>query len=504
MKKKAILGVGFTLLLVFIVLFGLQYTYYQRVISIRKEQTRQMAKEALAEVAGDIELRELIRYLNLELNASVIQGQIPSPIHLPYRHQQEKKATLTGIEAIDGNSCETFEDSELPAISNRMMQTYLRRRDHLDEYMLRHLYEEYSYDSIPQLINPRFMTQQLRTRLDSKGVCEAYNIMLCDAKGRKLYEFTQPGMLQKDRNTEDVVIQRLFVKQSNPNQMTPFLRLTLDFSPSRSEMLSFALPGLISTIFVLILGGFVITILVRHLSFQSMKTSFINNMTHELKTPVSSIKLASGRLRDRDVIEQPEKRSKFISIIEHETGRMQLLIDKVLQFSVLDGKTNPMPLRELELNEILLPVAEIYTAHAQNKGGDLTLDLEAYDTWIKANKVHLTNVIFNLLDNSVKYAHPDRPLQLRLATENVESYIKIVVEDNGIGIPKDSLKKVFERYYRVPTGHRHDVKGFGLGLAYVASVIKQFDGRIYAESKPEGGTRIVIKLPVSQGSYMSQ
>ncbi|MDO4691738.1 MAG: HAMP domain-containing sensor histidine kinase [Porphyromonadaceae bacterium] len=500
MKKKAIWGVGFTLLLVFVVLFGLQYTYYQRVISIRKEQTRQMAKEVLAEVAGDIELRELIRYLNLQLGTSAVLGQSESPIHLPYRHQQEKKATIvTDDQAIDGNSSETYEDSELPAISNRMMQAYLMRRDHLDEYILRHIYEEYSYDSIPQLINPRFLTQQLRTRLDSKGVCEAYNIILCDARGRKLYEFTQPGMLQKKRDTEDVVIQRLFVKQGNPNQLTPFLRLTLDFSPSRSEMLSFALPGVISTIFVLILGCFVIVILVRHLSFHSMKTSFINNMTHELKTPVSSIKLASSRLREQEIIENPDKRRRFISIIEHETGRMQLLIDKVLQFSVLDSKTDPMPLKELELNEILLPVAEIYTAHAQNKGGDLTLDLEAYDTWIKANRVHLTNVIFNLLDNSVKYAHPDRPLQLRLATENVESYIKIVVEDNGIGIPKESLKKVFDRYYRVPTGHRHDVKGFGLGLAYVASVIRQFDGRIYAESGSEGGTRMVIKLPVSKG-----
>lgn len=497
-RKKAIWSVGVTLLLVFVVLFGLQYTYYQRVVSIRKEQTRQMAKEALSDVAQDIELQEFVRYLNKELSGSLLSGKKLPNLPLSLRSttadpRAEGSSIDLGLVQGWGGGLDSL------ALSEKLIQAYFYRRSRLDEYILRHLYEEYAYDSIPLLVNPRFLKQQLRARLDDKGVCEAYSIMLCDASGRKLYEFVQPGMLHRSRQNEDVVIQRLFVKQSIPNKLTPFLRLTLDFTPNRNEMLSFALPGLISTTFVLILGIFVITMLVRYLSFQSMKASFINNMTHELKTPVSSIRLATSRLKDQEIMEVPERRHRFISIIEQEAGRMQLLIDKVLQFSVFDSKTDHMPLTELELNEILLPVAEIYTAHAQSKGGDLELDLQAYDTWIKANRVHLTNVIFNLLDNAVKYRNPDKPLQLRLATENIEEYIRIIVEDNGIGIPKDSLRKVFDRYYRVPTGHRHDVKGFGLGLSYVASVIKQFDGRITAENRSEGGTRMIIKIPVSKG-----
>lgn len=355
-KKRIIWGFGSTLLLVFVILLGLQYSYYQRVVSIRKEQTKQAAKDALSEVALDMEVQELIRYLSHELEHQPVAGFGAACLRTPERAVE--RGTLSWAHKAKGDK--GIEPVDSLYLSERLMQTYLAQRNHLDEYILRHLYDQYSYDSIPQLINPRYLKEQVRLRLDNKGVCEAYSIMLCDAKGRKLYEFIQPGMLRRERTGEDVITQRIFVDHQAPNKLTPFLRLTLDFSPSRSEMLSFALPGLVSTFFVLLLGLFTITMLVRHLSFQAVKTSFINNMTHELKTPVSSIKLASSRLKDPEVLGAPEKRRRFLSIIEHETSRMQLLIDKVLQFSILDSKTEPMQMQEIELNEILLPIAEIY------------------------------------------------------------------------------------------------------------------------------------------------
>lgn len=495
-KKRAVWGLGITLLLVFAVLFGLQYTYYQRMISLRKEQTRQLAKDALSEVANDIEIQDLVRYIDDKLGGHV---KALNPSDSPRYGISEHSEILQTLNKLQAESGSVF-SVDLPdslGISPKLLETYLLHRADLEEYILRHLYEGYAYDTIPQMISPKYLQQQLRLRLEEKGVTEYYSIVLCDAKGEVLHEFTTPGMLRKSRGYEDVVIERLFVSDHLPLRQTPFLRLTLDFSPKTSEMMSFALPGVISTVFVFVLGVFAIVMLVRQLSFHSMKTSFINNMTHELKTPVSSIKLATTRLKDQDITEDPDKRWRFLKMIEQESNRLQLLIEKVLQFSVLDGRTKLMELTTLDLNEIILPVAEIYTAHAQSTGGDLILDLEAYNTWVRVSKTHLTNVIFNLLDNAVKYRSANRPLMLRIATENVDGAIRLVVEDNGIGIPKDSLKRIFERYYRVPTGHRHDVKGFGLGLAYVASVIKGFGGKIYAENREEGGTRMTIKLPIS-------
>ena len=156
-----------------------------------------------------------------------------------------------------------------------------------------------------------------------------------------------------------------------------------------------------------------------------------------------------------------------------------------------------MPLETLDINELILPVAEIYTFHAQQRGGDLTLDLEAINTWVRANQMHLSNVFFNLLDNAVKYSRPDVPLRLSIRTSDEEDYIRIVVEDNGIGIEKRELKRIFERFYRVSSGKRHDVRGFGLGLAYVLSVIRQIGGRITAESEPGVGTKMIIRIPIA-------
>lgn len=500
LKKRAIWGLGITLLLVFALLFGLQYTYYNRIISLRKEQTRQLAKDALSEVAHDIELQDLIRYLDSKIDASMRVDREGNTISSYYELTSERAMqTMSRMRyGVGGDADSSSMDSI--GVSPKLLDAYLLRRADLDEYVLRHLYEGLATDSIPQLISSRFLKDQLRLRLEQNGVSEAYSFALCDARGARLYEFVSPGMLRKARHYEDVVIERLFVDSNSPYKLTPFLRLTLDFSAKKSEMLSFALPGIVSTVFVFILGIFVIVMLIRQLSFHSMKTSFINNMTHELKTPVSSIKLATTRLKDKDITENPDKRWRFLNMIEQESNRLQLLIEKVLQFSVLDGRTKFIELTTLDLNEIILPVAEIYTAHAQAAGGDLALDLDAYNTWVRVSKTHMTNVIFNLLDNAVKYRSTDRPLYIRIATENIDGWIRIIVEDNGIGIPKDSLRRIFERYYRVPTGHRHDVKGFGLGLAYVASVIKTFEGRIVAENREGGGTRMVIKLPISKDS----
>ncbi len=295
------------------------------------------------------------------------------------------------------------------------------------------------------------------------------------------------------------MVQYLFVPTDGSETDRPYMKVTIDATPTKSEVMRLALPSFISTLIVLILGFSALGVLIRHMNFSTQRSSFINNMTHELKTPVSTILLSSQSL-GRTLAEQgelPQRAQSALEIIALEAQRMKFLIDKVLQFSLLDGATGKFALEPLDVNELLLPVAEIYTFHAQQRGGDLELDLNALNTWVKGSQIHLSNVFFNLLDNAVKYSKSDSPLQLAIRTKDEEGMIRITIEDNGIGMEKRELKRVFDRFYRVTSGKRHDVRGFGLGLAYVTSVINQCGGTISAESDLGKGTKMIIHLPAS-------
>lgn len=227
------------------------------------------------------------------------------------------------------------------------------------------------------------------------------------------------------------------------------------------------------------------------------KENFTANITHELKTPISSISLAIQLLKDSDrkTLEDVKVR-RLLNIIEQESKRMKLLVDKVLQFSMFDGKLGSLHLRSIDVQELLLYIAQIYEIQIKNIGGSIDLNFNANNTLVKTDKEHLTNVIFNLFENAIKYRKADTPLSIILGLDNKDGNLLISVQDNGIGIPKNSLKLIFDKYYRVNNGKRHDVKGFGIGLAYVSSVIRHFGGRINVESELSVGTKMIIELPI--------
>lgn len=510
MKKKLIPTIGFSLFFALIVLFWIQFRYYNGVLKLNREQTKQLAKEALHQVAEDLELRELIRYLSRESelpthNFSVWQSKIQNQGQFYLFDDNIEEDSIRSLinKANEGVSEDNYlvlrSIEEDKVLTQEFLLNYVHKRKLLDMLMLRYLYNRHpGYDSISRYISPKFLQQQIRKHFEEKGIHDVYYFSLHDVNGKQCYEYIPVGMLRTDFKHDCIVEQRLFERSDDPKGVTPYIKLHLNVNMGRAEVMSMALPGLISTVIVLVFAIFSIVMLIRQVSFQSMKSSFINNMTHEFKTPVSSISLATQMLKDEARrSETNPKQTQLVSVIDMETKRLKLLIEKVLNFSILEGKHGQMPLKTLDINEILLSCAEVYTLHAQRDGGDLLLNLEADNTWVKVNAVHLTNAIFNLLDNASKYRRQDVPLRLSISTHSDARYIYVNVEDNGIGIPKESLKKIFERYYRVPTGNVHDVRGFGLGLAYVSSVIKTLGGTIHAESVPTGGTKMCIKLPLT-------
>ena len=219
-------------------------------------------------------------------------------------------------------------------------------------------------------------------------------------------------------------------------------------------------------------------------------------MTHELKTPIASISLAAQMLNDETVPKTPALTKHLGGVVNDESKRLRFLVEKVLQMSMFDRKKAVFKKKELDLNEMVESVANSFSLRVEHTGGKIYTDIGAVDSTIFVDEVHFQNVINNLLDNAVKYRKPDQPIDVYLKTWNDKDRLYLSVKDTGIGIKKDNIKKIFDKFYRVHTGNRHDAKGFGLGLAYVKKIVDLHDGEIKVESDYGKGTTFTISLPV--------
>ncbi len=249
---------------------------------------------------------------------------------------------------------------------------------------------------------------------------------------------------------------------------------------------------------LIIITAFFITIrtLLRQKKLGEIKSDFINNMTHEFKTPLATISLAVDALKNEKVSGDKEKTNYFTGIIKEENKRMNKQVETILQAALLDKQEVQLNLKKLSahqlitsaLNNIALPVSE--------QGGELVVDLKAEKDLIMADEVHFTNFVNNLLDNALKYSK-ENPL-IKLTTCNAGNLIKIKIEDNGIGMNKETLSRIFEKFYRAHTGNVHNVKGFGLGLSYVKTMVEAHKGTIKAESTPGKGSIFTISFPLAK------
>ncbi len=262
------------------------------------------------------------------------------------------------------------------------------------------------------------------------------------------------------------------------------------------QSIRFMVPALMFTIILLVMYVFIIYLILRQRRYTEMKNDFINNMTHEFKTPISTISLAAQMLSDPSVGKNDKMFQHLSGVINDETKRLRFQVEKVLQVSLYEHNKARYNKRELDMNKLIEDVAHTYLIKVNNVGGELTTGLTAGNAMVYGDEIHLTNVIFNLLDNALKYRREDTPLQLQISTRNDGNHIVIDVKDNGIGIKREDIHKIFTRFYRVHTGNRHDVKGFGLGLAYVKQIVELHDGNIHAESQYGKGTDFVITLPI--------
>jgi len=232
----------------------------------------------------------------------------------------------------------------------------------------------------------------------------------------------------------------------------------------------------------------------RQKRLSEIRNDFVSNMTHELKTPISTISLASQMLGDKSIppeIKNPEHISKIIS---EECRRLGSQVEKVLQTAVFDKGKLRLRLAEVDMHEIISSVKENFSIQIRSRSGKITADLKAENFNLQADHVHITNVLSNLLDNAIKYC--SRNPEIHIATTDKGEYLLISLKDNGIGISKADQKRVFEQFYRVPTGNVHAVKGFGLGLSYVKMIIEEHHGYVDIESELYQGSTFKLYLPI--------
>lgn len=280
--------------------------------------------------------------------------------------------------------------------------------------------------------------------------------------------------------------------------LTPSGELLLYFPEKRQYIWSTSRLALGSSFLLnfIILVTFAQTIrtVIRQKKLSEMKTDFINNMTHELKTPISTIKLACELLTDGNLAKTPANVQRYSTIIHDENERLKTHVEKVLQYARLEKGNLKLSREEVDMNELAEEMIQKVALSVEKQQGKITYDLQANPAILIGDKLHLSNVIYNLLDNAVKYAR-EMPI-IHLATRSSENMLYITIKDEGIGMSKETQKKIFDKFYRVPTGNIHNVKGFGLGLSYVKLMVEAHQGKINVASKLNKGSIFTIAFPM--------
>jgi two-component system phosphate regulon sensor histidine kinase PhoR len=255
-------------------------------------------------------------------------------------------------------------------------------------------------------------------------------------------------------------------------------------------LLSLVLVGLTALSFVLLWRS-----LIQQRKLTKIKNDFISNITHELKTPIATVSVAIEALRNFDALHDPERTREYLTISSNELQRLSLLVDKVLKLSMFEKHQVELKEETVDLAVLVKEVVNSMKLQFDKYKAQVNVQLHGNRFNVHADRLHITSVLFNLLDNALKYSRENPAIHIELKDETEQ--ILLLVTDNGIGIPVEYHKKIFDKFFRVPYGDTHNVKGYGLGLSYVAYVIQRHYGSIAVESQPGIGSRFIIKLPVT-------
>ncbi len=513
MKKSTIWLLAIVMFTAFFALLFLQVRYMRTSLAIRTQQFDEQVNRSLYNVMRNLEMDQTRKYLEEDM----IESENRYSRYNQPRSSQEIIREQTTISQPDENRSsielnptersimpETEREKALLSpnqgastisktqydMQQSLSKRYLHERSLLYEVIFKILSRS-SNEPIEERIDFNKLEQYIRHELAYNGLNEPFSFQVVNYNNQVVY--ASPGFSTKQ---QDAIYTQILFPNDPPAKLN---QLKVYFPTKRNYVyseLTFFIPSLIFTFILLITFIFTVVSLFRQKRLSEMKNDFINNMTHELKTPVSTISLASQMLKDESILKSPEVFKHVTGVIYDETKRLSFQVEKVLQMSLFDKQKTTLKMKEIDANDLVVTVANTHALKVEKLEGTLDIDLQAENSIIRVDEMHFTNVLFNILDNALKYRKKDVPPELMIRTRNEGNKLIISIEDNGIGMRKEDVKKVFERFYRVPTGNRHDVKGFGLGLAYVKKIVTDMNGTIRAESELGKGTKFIISLPV--------
>ena len=511
MKRSTIWILGIIMGLSFLGLLYLQVSYIEEMVKMRREHFEESVQRSLDQVCRNIELDETRNYLEadvaaMEKRARMLQGNEADNGHVSDEEvlkytQRYSINTSGGIGRfewemkIEPNVTKPIISSgkNIPQASRTIREIlrdrYVHQRDLLNEVVHSILYTA-SEKPLSERVNFKQLDTYLSVELQNNGISIPYHYSVTDRMGTMIHhcsDYVPDG-------SENIYSHILF-KNDPPHRVW---MVNVHF-PSMDDYIfnsvRFMIPSIVFTLVLLVTFVFTIYIIFRQKKLTEIKNDFVNNMTHEFKTPISTISLAAQMLQDPSVGKSPAMFKHISGVINDETKRLRFQVEKVLQMSMFERQKATLKMKDVNANELIAGVVNTFALKAEKNNGAITTDLNAGSPWIFVDEMHFTNVIFNLLDNAVKYKKAEGELCLYVRTWNESGKLYISIADNGIGIKKENLKKIFDKFYRVHTGNLHDVKGFGLGLAYVKKIIQDHKGTIRAESELNVGTKFIIVLP---------
>ena len=505
MKKSTIWAITIIMALTFAGLLYVQVMYMKNILRMRDDQFAEGVKRSLYAVTGNLEQDETQYFLEedvAQIETSVLPRYSSSSgeqggIQYSFTTPEGKKGALTlqgDLNALDPTITLTPRQRQRPT-HEILQEQYLKQRTLMNEVILR-MISQSSTRPIAERADSGKVATYLRMELANNGLDLPFEFAVVNRQGAAVYR--SAGYMPEQVGNDNMFVQTLF-----PNDTRNLMYYLKVYFPTKRDYimssLNYIIPAFIMTFVLLVVFVITIYLIFRQKKLTDMKNDFINNMTHEFKTPISTISLAAQMLNDSSVRKSSNMLEHISNVINDETKRLRFQVEKVLQMSMFERQKATLKLQDVDANTIVENIIHTFKIKVEKYGGHIEAVLKAEQSTIHVDEMHFTNVIFNLLDNAVKYRREDESLKLSVTTRDVSGgRLEVTVADNGIGIRREDLKKIFEKFYRVPTGNLHDVKGFGLGLAYVNKMVRELGGQITVESEIGQGTRFIITLPLAK------
>jgi two-component system, OmpR family, phosphate regulon sensor histidine kinase PhoR len=513
MKRKNIVLLAIFFFLAISGLIMIQLYWIQNAITITDQQFRYYANKALESVVLDLEEKELITSIVREIgpaSSDTVTAVVPinSPLARKLQGYQpnSKLLELYGLNKPDepiavtstgqkiflsSEEVSPFPADESPELSDQITSAAVSGRVSNKIVFLENIMEKIlrSTPDIRERIDPESLREQLRKALNNAGI--NLNFEFSIRSGQSGIIWKTPGFTDKP-GTNKFIIQ-LFPNDPVPgqNQIVLYCLQEQQYKFSKIGNLGFLSLIFISLLLILSTGTFIV--IFRQKKMSEIRSDFINNMTHELKTPISTISLASQMLADKTISDENKNIDSLAKVIYDESIRLKFQVEKVLQMAIFEKMKMKLNLVDLDVHSVIDDVADNFSLQIRSRNGIIYKDYQAEFSVAKLDEVHFLNAISNLIDNAIKYSK-ELP-EIKILTRNTKKGIIIIIEDNGIGINKEDLKRIYDKFYRVHSGNVHNVKGFGLGLSYVKKIIEEHNGSIKVESQINKGTKFTLFIP---------